>query len=98
MGKPALVMLRLPLMGWGSEMSARKYPALYTWGTAPIGWWLWGPFRRKLAHIWRGSDQKVHGFTFVDPDAEPQPCGPWDTEDQAMSAITGVVVPKKKEH
>lgn len=68
-------------------------PPPYTWVPAPIGWWFKGPFNRKLAHIWPGSDKRIHAVVLRGPDSLPR--GPFTSEDAAMQALAAELAPIK---
>jgi hypothetical protein len=75
-------------------MSKVKSPPPYTWIPASIGWWFKGPFGRKLAHIWTGSDGIWRGFIFRDGDQIP--CGPFLTEEAAMNTLADELHPSER--
>ena len=72
-----------------------KLPPPYTWIAAPIGWWFKGPFNRKLAHVWPGSDGRTYAQVLKGDD--PSPRGPFESEDSALFAIAQELTPKAED-
>lgn len=64
---------------------------------APIGWWIKdgpGPKARKLAHLWKGRDGRIHSFSFEG--SEPTPRGPFDSKEEALAVLQGLFQPRQE--
>ena len=65
------------------------------WIKAPMGWWLIGAYRAKLAHLWTGADGRAWAVIFRKV-GENLSRGPYPTEDVGMKALVEELTPKPK--
>ena len=61
-----------------------------------MGWWFLGKWRRKLAHVWPGSDGLWRGATFDSYGTPSETFDTFLTEDAALQHYSELFTPKEK--